>query len=66
MDMMGIDVTDLPPGSLPRGTRAEILGRHILIDEAATWAGTICYELLTRLGSRYARRYRGLESDGSA
>jgi alanine racemase len=66
MDMMAIDVTGLPPGSITRGTRAEILGRHIMIDEAASWAGTISYELLTRLGSRYARLYTGLESDGSA
>lgn len=63
MDMMAIDVTDLPEDSLRRGTRAEILGRHIGIDEAASWAGTISYELLTRLGSRYARLYTGLESE---
>ena len=66
MDMMGVDVTELAPGSVTRGTRAEILGRNIPIDEAAAWAGTISYELLTRLGSRYARLYTGLESDGSA
>jgi alanine racemase len=65
MDMMAIDVTNLPEESVTRGTRAEILGRHIGIDEAAGWAGTISYELLTRLGSRYARLYRGLESDVS-
>lgn len=65
MDMMAVDITDLPEGSLRRGTRAEILGRHIGIDEAASWAGTISYELLTRLGSRYARLYTGLESDGT-
>ena len=28
MDMMAIDVTDLPEGSVTRGTRAEILGRQ--------------------------------------
>jgi alanine racemase len=66
MDMMAIDVTDLAAGTVVRGTRAEIVGRNIAIDEAACWAGTICYELLTRLGSRYARLYTGLESDGSA
>lgn len=66
MDMMAIDVTGLPPGTVARGTRAEILGRNIAIDEVASWAGTISYELLTRLGSRYARLYTGLESDGSA
>ncbi|MFN4144017.1 alanine racemase [Aestuariivirga sp.] len=66
MDMMAIDVTGLPEEGVARGTRAEILGPNILIDEAASWAGTISYELLTRLGSRYARLYTGLESDGAA
>jgi len=64
MDMMGVDITDLPANSVTRGTRVEILGRNIAIDEAAGFAGTISYELLTRLGSRYARLYTGLESDG--
>jgi alanine racemase len=66
MDMMGVDITELMPHSVVRGTRAEILGSNILIDEAAAWAGTISYELLTRLGSRYARLYTGLESDAIA
>jgi alanine racemase len=61
MDMMAIDVTDLPH-TVKRGDRAEILGPNILIDEAAAWAGTISYELLTRLGSRYARLYSELDS----
>lgn len=64
MDMMAIDVTDLA-SSLTRGDRAEILGPNILIDEAAGWAGTISYELLTRLGSRYARLYAEPDSDGA-
>jgi alanine racemase len=63
MDMMAIDITDLTPHSVVRGARAEILGEHIAIDEAAAWAGTISYELLTRLGSRYARLYSGLDSE---
>ena len=45
------------------GAHGGDLGRHIGIDEAASWAGTISYELLTRLGSRYARLYTGLESE---
>ena len=65
MDMMAIDVSGLPRESVTRGTRAELIGRNIAIDEAAFWAGTISYELLTRLGSRYARLYTGLESDGT-
>lgn len=63
MDMMGVDVTDLPQGAVKRGDRAEIFGPNIAIDEAAAWAGTISYELLTRLGSRYARHYDGIESE---
>ncbi len=62
MDMMAIDVTDLPRDSVVRGTKAELIGPNIAIDEAAHWAGTISYELLTRLGQRYARLYSGLES----
>lgn len=66
MDMMAVDVTGPGADAMVRGTRAEILGAHITIDEAAAWAGTISYELLTRLGSRYARLYTGLESDTTA
>jgi len=65
MDMMAIDVTGLPR-AVSRGDRAEILGPNILIDEAAGWAGTISYELLTRLGSRYARLYSELDSGRNA
>ncbi len=57
MDMMAADVTALKPATVAKGTRAEIFGNRISIDEAAGWAGTISYELLTRLGSRYARVY---------
>ena len=63
MDMMAIDITDLMPHPVARGTRAEIIGDNIPIDEAASWAATISYELLTRLGSRYARLYSGIESE---
>ncbi len=63
MDMMAADVTDLPRDSVARATRAEILGRNIGADEAASWAGTISYELFTRLGRRYARLYSDTESE---
>jgi alanine racemase len=62
MDMMAIDVTSLPENACEKGTRAEIFGENIGIDETAAWAGTISYELLTRLGSRYARLYSSSES----
>lgn len=62
MDMMGVDVTEVKPSLLQKGDRAEIFGKRVSIDEAASWAGTISYELLTRLGSRYARVYDQAES----
>src|SRR5260221_8979815 len=44
MDMMGVDITDLTPHSVVRGTRAEILGRNVSSDEAAGWARARAYE----------------------
>jgi alanine racemase len=60
MDMMAVDVTGL---EVKRGDSVELLGDNISIDEAAGWAGTISYELITRLGQRYARLYKGRESE---
>lgn len=57
MDMMTIDVTDVPERKLAKAADAELFGKHISVDEAASWAGTISYELLTHLGKRYARVY---------
>ena len=62
MDMMAIDVTDLPEAETARGTLVEIFGPNLPVDEAAGYAGTISYELLTHLGNRYHRRYIGGES----
>jgi alanine racemase len=62
MDMMACDVTDIPAVEIERGTLAEIFGPNISVEEAAGWAGTISYELLTHLGNRYHRRYIGGES----
>ncbi len=57
MDYAVLDVTQAGP--VRRGDWAEILGRQIGVDELAARAGTIGYEILTRLGGRYARRYLG-------
>ena len=62
MDMMACDVTDIPEHEIERGTLAELFGPNISVEEAASWAGTISYELLTHLGNRYYRRYIGDES----
>jgi alanine racemase len=57
MDSTIIDVSSLPEGTLKLGTMVEILGAHQTIDDVALAAGTISYEILTSLGSRYRRRY---------
>jgi alanine racemase len=57
MDLIAIDVTDLPPGKPQRGDLVALLNDQIDVDEVASHAGTIGYEVLTRLGRRYARVY---------
>jgi alanine racemase len=57
MDYIVIDVTDVAPEAAQRGSWGELLGPTIDIDEVAGRARTIGYEILTRLGRRYARRY---------
>ena len=57
MDLMAIDVTgceDARPGAM-----VELLGPHVLVDDAALAAGTVSYEVLTRLGHRAERVYLG-------
>ena len=61
MDLACVDVTDLPAGSVHRGDYATFIGADIGIDDFAAAAGTIGYEVLTRLGTRCHRVYRGLE-----
>ncbi len=58
MDLVTIDVTDIPEAEVKRGDLATLLGEGISVDELATHAGTIGYEVLTNLGRRYARLYR--------
>lgn len=57
MDMITVDVTDVPAADLSPGAFVEVLGPTVRPDTAADAAGTIGYELLTALGRRYRRRY---------
>ncbi len=59
MDSMTIDVTDVDDAALAGDHPVELIGPHRSIDDVAGDAGTIAYEILTRLGPRYARRYVG-------
>lgn len=59
MDLMAVDITDLPPNAIKRGGMVTLLGDSITVDELAHHCGTIGYEVLTNLGKRYARVYKG-------
>ncbi len=56
MDVIAVDVTGLDVTS---GDNAEVFGTHRFVDDAATAAGTISYELLTSIHGRVARSYTG-------
>jgi len=64
MDLMAVDVTDLERNAVRRGHLVTLIGEGITIDELAHHFGTIGYEVLTSLGSRYARVYKGEAVDG--
>jgi alanine racemase len=58
MDLLAIDITDLPDNAARRGDLATLIGDEITVDDLANAAGTIGYEVLTGLGRRYNRAYR--------
>jgi alanine racemase len=59
MDLIVIDVTDVPDEHRQLNAMVEIIGAHQDVDTLAKSAGTIGYEILTQLGSRYQRVYEG-------
>jgi alanine racemase len=59
MDLLAVDVTDLPEGAARRGGLATLIGDGVSVDDLAARMGTIGYEVLTNLGRRYHRSYRG-------
>jgi alanine racemase len=59
MDLIAVDITDLEKNAARRGHLATLIGEGITVDELAHHFGTIGYEVLTSLGPRYARVYKG-------
>lgn len=57
MDLIVLDVTDAP-GVRP-GDPVQLVGSDVALDGVAAAAGTIPYEVLTRLGARGSRTYVG-------
>ena len=56
MDMLSVDLTDLPEAAV--GDAVELWGANLPVDEVAHAAGTIGYELLTKVTARVPRRYK--------
>jgi alanine racemase len=58
MDLIMLDITDVPEHAVRRGDFATMIGGELSIDDVAGAAGTIGYEILTRLGPRCHLIYR--------
>ncbi|RRH96227.1 alanine racemase [Mesorhizobium tamadayense] len=59
MDSIILDVSALPAGKPGEGELVELIGPSQSLDDAAAHAGTIGYEVLASLGSRFHRHYVG-------
>jgi alanine racemase len=66
MDLIPVDITDLEKNAARRGHMATLIGEGITVDELAHHFGTIGYEVLTSLGRRYARIYKGGAAENTA
>ena len=58
MDLITLDVTSLGENGCSVGDEAELMGHHIRLEEVASAADTVSYEILTQLSTRLSRRYR--------
>lgn len=59
MDSITLDVTGMAEARLAPGMTVSLLGPEQDVDAVAAQAGTIGYEVLTRLAGRFERRYLG-------
>ena len=57
MDLITVDVTGVPENLARRGEWVEMMGNRVTVDDLTDRAGTIGYELLSRLGTRVHRVY---------
>lgn len=57
MDMIALDVSNIPESALHTGMMVDVLSDLQPVDALADAAGTIGYEIFTRLGSRIERKY---------
>jgi alanine racemase len=66
MDLITVDVTDVPGSLAARGNWVEVMGGRVTLDDLTDRAGTIGYELLARLSKRVHRIYEGQVAPAAA
>jgi alanine racemase len=59
MDLVTLDVSSVPDQLVRPGRMVDLIGPEISLEEVAERAGTINYEILTRLGQRARRKFLG-------
>lgn len=59
MDLITFDLSTVPPEAAVPGAMIDLMGPNLDLDDIGERAGTIGYEILTALGSRYHRVYLG-------
>ena len=59
MDLITLDVSGVPDELVQPGCMVDLIGPNISLEEVAERAGTINYEILTRLGQRARRKFLG-------
>jgi alanine racemase len=57
MDLITIDITNIPEQYHKIGQKVELIGKNISIETVAKMSDTIIYGILTSLGSRFKRDY---------
>jgi alanine racemase len=57
MDLITLDVTDVPPTLVAPGQMVDFISPNNPVDSLAERAGTIAYAILTGLGKRLQRIY---------
>ena len=57
MELVTLDVSNIPEYDLAMGAEVEILGKNISVEQMAQWAGISVHNVLTSLGQRIKRNY---------
>jgi alanine racemase len=66
MDLITLDVTDVPKRLVQPGRQVDLIGPQVSLEEVAQRAGTINYEILTGLGQRARRKFLGGRGAGES